>query len=911
VRPDLKPEREVRFAVVMYGGVSLAIYINGVAQELYRLVRSTAPSKRYATDDDEADPELRVYLEDEELEGSEVAYRALGRRVGLGGGAEDPTAVRTRFVVDILSGTSAGGINGVLLALALASQRDFTVSADLWRDIADIGTLLREEGSENDLDPNPPRDAESLLSGYRLYLEARKAMDRMVDLTPDEDFRPAFAEQLDLAVTATDLAGLALPIRLTDTATIRERAHRTVFRFAYGTKQTIGEDYADDFKDVDLMLGFAARATSSFPAAFEPVRLADILDIKRPGDPGAPEVARFFPQHVRQREIAGAEPHPWLDPPNVAFADGGYLDNKPFSYATQALRARRADVPVRRVLVYIEPHPAVERERAPFKGRERPDVVDNVIASMSLPRHETIREDVAAVRERNVTVGRLRELGLDVERALDRDDPLLRLREGGAPRDDREAEDRLGAAGPMYAAYRILRVRTVLDVRATLGAKLRAADPDEDLGRAIRDSLRGWIEAEHGTTQSAFLSQHDVAFQRRRVSFLHDRVNDLLKGDGRTVRMLAVANVLDLAGAPALNEAAAVLDRQSEPEERPADEVAALAQVAEQAQALRDLKLALNNAIDGIRRADRAPETGNLDKVLGGRAADYRAIVRAAAGLPGEPGPYMDAIGTFLAGPLADADREIKNKLADAENLEPWTRALLRKYDERFEAYDMVVLPLAYPDLGETNVVDLVRISPRDAPNVLPPGDAVKADPSLKLAGIRLAHFGGFLERSWRNNDLMWGRLDAAEVIVDAMLPDAADAAARTRLREQAQAAILREELKHSTLRDKLATQLAAAPGPEADAALVSAFVAAYELPPELADEQRDSLTERGTEVTRRLLVRVADERKWPAWLVTLAATLAPQAIKWVPRVKRLRELPRRLRPRFKLGWPPVRFGGD
>ena len=34
--------REVRFAVVMYGGVSLAIYINGIAQELLRWARSTA-----------------------------------------------------------------------------------------------------------------------------------------------------------------------------------------------------------------------------------------------------------------------------------------------------------------------------------------------------------------------------------------------------------------------------------------------------------------------------------------------------------------------------------------------------------------------------------------------------------------------------------------------------------------------------------------------------------------------------------------------------------------------------------------------------------------------------------------------------------------------------------------------------
>ena len=42
--------QEVRFAVVMYGGVSLAVYINGVVQELLHLVRATAPdpSQRWA-----------------------------------------------------------------------------------------------------------------------------------------------------------------------------------------------------------------------------------------------------------------------------------------------------------------------------------------------------------------------------------------------------------------------------------------------------------------------------------------------------------------------------------------------------------------------------------------------------------------------------------------------------------------------------------------------------------------------------------------------------------------------------------------------------------------------------------------------------------------------------------------------
>src|SRR3977135_1595499 len=40
--PHIEADEEVRLAVVLYGGSSLCIYMNGVAQELLRLVRATA-----------------------------------------------------------------------------------------------------------------------------------------------------------------------------------------------------------------------------------------------------------------------------------------------------------------------------------------------------------------------------------------------------------------------------------------------------------------------------------------------------------------------------------------------------------------------------------------------------------------------------------------------------------------------------------------------------------------------------------------------------------------------------------------------------------------------------------------------------------------------------------------------------
>ncbi len=81
--------REVRFGVVLYGGVSLAVYENGVAQELHRAIRGDGP---YG---------LLKWLTDSDA------------------------------VVDIISGTSAGGVNGIMLAYALANKRSFAPSADL------------------------------------------------------------------------------------------------------------------------------------------------------------------------------------------------------------------------------------------------------------------------------------------------------------------------------------------------------------------------------------------------------------------------------------------------------------------------------------------------------------------------------------------------------------------------------------------------------------------------------------------------------------------------------------------------------------------------------------------------------------------------------------------------------------
>ena len=134
--PKVDYTQEVRFAVVMYGGVSLAIYINGIAQELLRLVRATARDRN----SDGAPP----------LSGTERIYRQLSylladEKKGLEQIKAEESVVGsvppTRFVVDILSGTSAGGINGIFLAKALANGQDIQRLQELWVQEGDIETL--------------------------------------------------------------------------------------------------------------------------------------------------------------------------------------------------------------------------------------------------------------------------------------------------------------------------------------------------------------------------------------------------------------------------------------------------------------------------------------------------------------------------------------------------------------------------------------------------------------------------------------------------------------------------------------------------------------------------------------------------------------------------------------------------
>jgi hypothetical protein len=111
-------------------------------------------------------------------------------------------------------------------------------------------------------------------------------------------------------------------------------------------------------------------------------------------------------------------------------------------------------------------------------------------------------------------------------------------------------------------------------------------------------------------------------------------------------------------------------------------------------------------------------------------------------------------------------------------------------------------------------------------------GEDGKPTGPLRLAGVSLGHFGGFLDRAWRRNDMLWGRLDAAERLIAVLVPHED---VRDGLRVRAHAAILREEfdgdafedllnLLDRTGRDEFESLLSS----DDDVGLVAAFAGSY-----------------------------------------------------------------------------------
>src|SRR5215470_14848273 len=132
-------EKELRIALVCFGGISLAVYMHGISKEILKLVRASRALHAVADRGRRAAARFEdtVSAGDPEYD-TEAVYFDLLRTIGQ--------RIELRVVVDVIAGASAGGINGVMLGRALAHDLPVGHLRDMWLQAGDVSELLAQSG---------------------------------------------------------------------------------------------------------------------------------------------------------------------------------------------------------------------------------------------------------------------------------------------------------------------------------------------------------------------------------------------------------------------------------------------------------------------------------------------------------------------------------------------------------------------------------------------------------------------------------------------------------------------------------------------------------------------------------------------------------------------------------------------
>lgn len=782
---------EVRLSVVLYGGVSLAVYMAGVCEELLNLVRATSVGE--AHDQTPRPGGFLQYQKAARLEAAEWAS-AQANLNNL-----DRRPVKRRVVVDVLSGSSAGGLNALFLSRALIGNLGMEVMRDLLVEQGDLLMLLDDEQVDDKLPQDaadgparrklkPTDPPKSLLSGDRFaQLLYRGLRDQGVPGT-------SLVEALDCYMTMTDLRGMPETTTLSDGISISELRHRAVAHLQYGTKQSTGLDRNDFFSPTpedqarpnratrlpdatEGFISFVGRSTAAHPAAFAPSQMIHHRDHV------IPETTSFEPSDARWSRLIT----PRYEPADLAhrwFSDGGDLDNKPFTHAIDPVLDRRSDVLVDRKIVYVEPDPSEPSED--HDSWNMPGLWSYTAGAFALGRQEGIRQDLARIEARNRTVMRLRTaIGDILDRVADKqpmDSAPIRAKE--ADREQRIDEWVDGADTWMpQRPYELARERGLVETLVEWIAGLSGVDPTR---------LTEVVRAELPNNHRRVLIDHDLGYRLRRLNMIDQVLSVLLSpADQRGV----LSDWEEAQPAEAQRAVVVALRRELNAiylriatcrrllELRDLDETAT---VVPNAHEIRATLPPLIEAVRGAAAMEQARRSG------AGQAAPVNdtALRSAVEAL-------LEARRDLVEPVLEDASRAAREVLQRPST--PWRVRLVNLW-EQFDNVDQLLLPLYDETRGEIDPIEVVRFSPVDATSLIDNGTAERNGPDWreKLGGAAVHHFGGFFDRNWRQSDILWGRLDAAELLIKTLLPldtiDDERATFRAELIEKAQIAILEEE---------------------------------------------------------------------------------------------------------------------
>jgi patatin-related protein len=723
------PVKEIRLALVCYGGVSLAIYMHGVTKEIHKLLLA---SQAFGQDQrrNPFDQGTTQHLYWERL-------RELN----------DRDQVRTRVVVDIVAGTSAGGINGVYLAKAIARNASQDALRNLWFEHGDIAELLRFprrlptrlrfalfglQAMTHPAGVKPPLRGDQMC---RLLYDALAEMDGTSSGVEGATLVPR-DESVELLVTMTDLKGHRRYIPISDRV-VHDRTHRHVVRFYFDHEvDQFGERHNGP-------LAFAARATSSFPGAFPPLSVGEFrsaLGASRRFDAAAMET-EFFPAYGQWGETMA----------DSFFIDGGILDNFPFGHAIDAIVRKRASTEVKRWLVYIEPDPATTPTpgsgRVPKAGRP-PGWLATIWSGLSgIPAREPILDDLMRLRDFNERVAHVADLTKvsfeEVQGELER--LAGELLEGEPPTAEAVGErmaavhDRARArAGAAYLGYVQLKLEVVSRWLADLVAISFAYPAESSHASFVRAVMLEWMRRNHRIKpgaqdlQTGFLDRFDMPYRERRLRFVIRGVNDLYprRPEDRAALDQAKAELYDF------------LDRL-----RDATDPA-------------KVRAAVGDPPFHVLNPEQLAEWVSADRLPDEFLKEHGEAIDQ----------LVDRIGEVLGERLGGFSADLWTRFAEVtRDWEPTMRVGLVVRWLGFPLWDTLLFPVMdLADIWQLNQIAVKRMSPDDAKRL-------PMSPEEKLQGAALHHFGAFFERSAREHDYVWGRLDAVEQLLgllDPGLPD-------------------------------------------------------------------------------------------------------------------------------------------
>jgi len=344
---------ELRIALVLNGGVSLAVWMGGVVHELDLLRRASAP-------DDEGKPGPQDY-----------DRNVFDRWRSLCWGAQQPR----RVVVDVIAGTSAGGLNGSLLATAIAH------GGTLDPPDAEPGPWLRQRWSAlGALMPGQllPRETEPVPS----VLDGRYFLDQLTDVLGNvaKVGNHRASDPVTLFVTASGLGPHGFAVQDAAKQPFVVADHRFLYQFSnearvrYSPHHGFTEEAPTGFQQIED-LAYASRASASFPGAFEPLSETTELAAKPP----------------RVRPKAATETS-WV-------IDGGVLDNAPIAPVLDVVARRPVTERATRYVLYVVPSAGVDMADITGRRYEKPDAKKAVLSALRYPREADFRSDVEHLEE--------------------------------------------------------------------------------------------------------------------------------------------------------------------------------------------------------------------------------------------------------------------------------------------------------------------------------------------------------------------------------------------------------------------------------------------------------------------------------------------------------------------------------